>query len=224
MIAMYEWIMLHMWLSSVAHMDGSYCTYEWVAPHIWMSPVAHINESCCTHEWVKVAHTNESYRTYEWIILQIWMRRFPHSRSPAQQRRRNAVSYTATLCNTLKHTATHCNTDYRHSKGGAQENDAAEHPRSKPAHVSLCCTVCCSMLHSRQWRNVTSPQQACSGESLLQCVAQCVAQRVAQHGVVRCSVTCEALLRGSATCEALQARPILRLKNLSILSKEPYVC
>jgi len=28
------------------------CTYEWVMSHIWMSRVSHMNESCVTYEWV----------------------------------------------------------------------------------------------------------------------------------------------------------------------------
>jgi len=197
MIATYEWIMLHMWLSSVAHMDGSYCTYEWVAPRIGMSPVAHINESCCPHEWVKlhiwmshIAHTNESYYEYECVVSHTVDLR--HSKEGA------------THCLRLQHSAIHYNTPQRTAiqiigtakealKKMTQQNIPAE---SLPTWVcvALCCTACWNVLHSRQRRKITSPQQACLGVSLLQCAAQCVAQRVAQLGVVRCSETCEALL------------------------------
>ena len=44
------WVMSHIWMSSVAHMNGSCHTYEWVMSHIWMSHVTHQNESCHAQE------------------------------------------------------------------------------------------------------------------------------------------------------------------------------
>ena len=41
-------------------------TYEWVMSHIWMSHVTHMNESCHTH-------MNESCHTCEWVMSHIWM-------------------------------------------------------------------------------------------------------------------------------------------------------
>ena len=221
------------WMNHVAHVTEYCCTYGWVILHIWMSRATHRNESCRTYKWVvlptwmsQVAHMNESYRTYEWIILRIWMRRVPHSRSPAQQRRRHALSQIATLCNTLQHTATHCNTDYRHSKGGAQENDAAEHPRRKPSHVSLCCTVLHCMLKCVAFKTTT--QNNIAAASLLGCIAFAVCCAVCCTAC--CTTWCGALQWNvwgaaacSATCQALQARPIFCLKNLCMLWKEPYV-
>ena len=52
-------------------------TYEWVLAHVWMSHVIHMNESCHMHEWVmshiwmsRVTHMNESRRPY--VRVQKW--------------------------------------------------------------------------------------------------------------------------------------------------------
>jgi len=91
----YEWVMSHIQMSHVTHMNVS-ChlwlrlhvthmneschTYEWVMSHIWMSHVTHMNESC--HKWIchvtykcVIPHMNASCRiwlshvTYEWVCL-----------------------------------------------------------------------------------------------------------------------------------------------------------
>jgi len=62
-------------LSCVWHTQSCRTCYaqEWVMSHMWMSHVAHVNESCRTCEWVMsvwmshVAHANESYRRCEWV-------------------------------------------------------------------------------------------------------------------------------------------------------------
>jgi len=89
----YEWVMLHMWVSHVAHMDESSRSwriraYEYVVQcvksHIWMGNVVHVNESLQAYGWVRshawmhpimcqVTHTNESCHTREWIMANIWM-------------------------------------------------------------------------------------------------------------------------------------------------------
>ena len=46
-------------------MNESCHTYEWVMSHIWMSHVTHMNESC--HIYM-----NESCHTYEWVSSQKW--------------------------------------------------------------------------------------------------------------------------------------------------------
>jgi len=46
------WVMCHMWMSHVAHMNESCCTYEWVMMHTWMGHVAYMSESCCMDEYV----------------------------------------------------------------------------------------------------------------------------------------------------------------------------
>ena len=56
----YEWVMSHIWMSHVTHMNESCHIYEWVMSHIWHNSgqyVAHINKSCVTYEWV-VCHLN----------------------------------------------------------------------------------------------------------------------------------------------------------------------
>ena len=81
----YEWVMSHIWMSHVKHMNGSCHTHEWVTSHIWMSHVKHMNESCHTHEWVMlhvwmshVTHMNGSCHTYEWVMSHIWISHVTH--------------------------------------------------------------------------------------------------------------------------------------------------
>jgi len=69
------WVVLHMWMSCVVHMDASFCIYEGVMSRTLMSRVAHMNESCCQHErfklqiWIShVAHGNESFRMCEGVM------------------------------------------------------------------------------------------------------------------------------------------------------------
>ena len=107
-LCMYEWVMSHIWMSHVTHMNESCHTYEWVMSHIWMSHVTHRNESSHTYEWVmshicishvthmneschtyecvkshvwmsQVTHMNESCHTYEWVMLHIWMSHVTHT-------------------------------------------------------------------------------------------------------------------------------------------------
>ena len=64
--------MLHIWMSHIAHVNGSCHAYEWVMSHILMRYVTHVNESCHTCEWVMshmwMSHMNKSCYTYEWVI------------------------------------------------------------------------------------------------------------------------------------------------------------
>ena len=63
------------------HVGGCAChTYQWVVSHVWMSYVAHMNESCHTYEWVMsnvwmsyVTHMNESCHLYESVMSHVWM-------------------------------------------------------------------------------------------------------------------------------------------------------
>jgi len=48
----HEWVMSHIWIIHVTHLNESCHTYEWVISHIWMSHITHMNESCHTYEWV----------------------------------------------------------------------------------------------------------------------------------------------------------------------------
>jgi len=59
----YEWVMSHIWMSRVTHMDESWHTYERVIPHIWMSHVTHLNQSCHTYERV-MSHIWTSHVTH----------------------------------------------------------------------------------------------------------------------------------------------------------------
>ena len=58
-----RWVMSHMWMSHVTHVNESCHTCEWVMSHIWMSHVTRMNESCHTCEWV-MSHMWMSYNTY----------------------------------------------------------------------------------------------------------------------------------------------------------------
>ena len=69
----FEWVMAHIWMSHVTHMNESCHTYEWVMSRIWMSHVTHMNESCHTCKWVMshtwmshVTHVDESCHTRAW--------------------------------------------------------------------------------------------------------------------------------------------------------------
>ena len=53
-----EWVMSHIWMSHITHVNESYHTCEWVISRMWMSHITHMNESC---------------HTCEWVILHIWM-------------------------------------------------------------------------------------------------------------------------------------------------------
>jgi len=83
----YEWVMSHIWMSHVTHMDGSCSTYEWVMsnmallgaygkPFTWSLPL----QKCISYEWVMShicmrhdTNMNESCHTYAWDMTQIWM-------------------------------------------------------------------------------------------------------------------------------------------------------
>jgi hypothetical protein len=64
---MNEWVLSHVSMSHVTHMNGSCLTYEWVMSHIWTSHVSHMNASC---------------HTYEWVMSHISMRHVSHMRMP----------------------------------------------------------------------------------------------------------------------------------------------
>ena len=71
----YEWLILRIWMAHVTHMNKSCFTYECGMSHIWMSLVTHVNESCHTckwglsHIWMGlVTRMNGSYHTYEWVM------------------------------------------------------------------------------------------------------------------------------------------------------------
>jgi len=90
----YEWVMSHIWMSHVTHMNESCHTYEWVMSHTWMGHVPHMNESCPTWPcWERMenhlhdrchyrnaSHMNESCHTYAWDTTQIWMSHVTHMR------------------------------------------------------------------------------------------------------------------------------------------------
>jgi len=59
----YDWVVLHVWMSSVTHMNTSCHTYRWVMSHIWTSRITQRNTSCHIYEWV-MSHIWRSYVTY----------------------------------------------------------------------------------------------------------------------------------------------------------------
>ena len=83
----FECVISHnMWTRHATHMNESRHTDEWVMSHIWMSHVTYMNESYYTYEWVMshiwtchVTHINESCHTYEWVMSHIWMSHVTHS-------------------------------------------------------------------------------------------------------------------------------------------------
>jgi len=81
----YEWVMSHLSMNHVTHMNESCNTYEWVMLHVWMSHVICMNESCHTYErvmsqiWMSyVTHINESCHAYEWVMSYIWTSHVTH--------------------------------------------------------------------------------------------------------------------------------------------------
>jgi len=87
----YAWVMSHIWMSHVTHMNESCPTYEWVMSHgcmshvLYASHVSHTNESCPTFEWVMshtrmshAPHMNESCLTHEWVMPLICMSHVSH--------------------------------------------------------------------------------------------------------------------------------------------------
>ena len=55
---------------SHVRVNESCLTCEWVMVHVWMSRVTHMDASCHTH--------NEPCPTYEWVMSHIWMRHVTH--------------------------------------------------------------------------------------------------------------------------------------------------
>jgi len=79
----YEWVISHIWMGHVTHINDSSHTYEWVTfqlwirfsatllppihdrwvtLHIWMGHVTHMSVSCRTYEWI-TSHTYMSHIT-----------------------------------------------------------------------------------------------------------------------------------------------------------------
>ena len=89
----YKWVMSHVWMSHVTHVNESYHTwhvtllirvsahdtrmnesclmYEWVMSHVWMSHVSH-NTS---HDLFVHVYT---WHTCEWVISHVWMSHVTH--------------------------------------------------------------------------------------------------------------------------------------------------
>jgi len=64
----YEYIMSHICISRVTHMNESYDIHEW-GSHVWTRHVTNINASCHTYEYV-ISRVNESGHTHECIVSQ----------------------------------------------------------------------------------------------------------------------------------------------------------
>jgi len=64
-------------MSHVTCLNELYQTYEWVVSHIWMRYVAHMNEAHLAHEGV-MWHMVESCHTFEWFISHTWMSHSTH--------------------------------------------------------------------------------------------------------------------------------------------------
>ena len=119
-----KWVMSHIWMCYVTHMNESWCTYKSdtlmsgaaLVLYVWCIRVcascgARANESWHTYKWVmahwQMSHgtlTNESWHTH----IQSYMRAVHVTF--VSWRHCNALQHTAKYCTTLQHTATHCNT------------------------------------------------------------------------------------------------------------------
>jgi len=58
----YGWVMSHIWMSHVTHVNDSYHTYGWVISHMCMDHVTHMDGLCHKYEWIK-SHTCLSHVT-----------------------------------------------------------------------------------------------------------------------------------------------------------------
>ena len=72
-VACARWVMSHIWMSHVTHVNESRHRYEWVMSHRWISHVTRINESYHTYEraishiWmIHGTHMNESWHICAW--------------------------------------------------------------------------------------------------------------------------------------------------------------
>jgi len=68
-----EWVMSHIWMRHVTHMNESCRTYEWVVSHIWMShgPIAIAQRQSLKRVWKShVTRMNESWHIREWVTDQ----------------------------------------------------------------------------------------------------------------------------------------------------------
>ena len=92
----YEWVMSHLWMSHVTHMDESCHTHTcqtddqmFVSTTEWV--MSHTNKSCHTCKCQRdkldacgidpmshVTHMNESCHTYEWDMSHTWMSHVTH--------------------------------------------------------------------------------------------------------------------------------------------------
>jgi len=97
----YEWVMSHIRMSHVTHINKSFSTYEWVASHtygwvvshMWMSHVPHTNKLCHAYAWVvprTYEHVDESCTTCATPLIHTCVTRLIHIR----------VWYTNKLCHT----------------------------------------------------------------------------------------------------------------------------
>ena len=64
----YEWVMSHVWMSHVTHMNESCHAYEWAMSQVWTSAVTHMNWSCHTYEWYR-EFIHELSRALQQLLL-----------------------------------------------------------------------------------------------------------------------------------------------------------
>jgi len=116
--------------SSASHMNASYHTCEWVMSHIWMCHVTHMNGSC--HKWMShvthgadvrvishmfmnhVTHLNDSCHAYEWVMSHVWMSNGTHvNKSHIANKNESCLTYDWVMshmnesCHTWMSHATH---------------------------------------------------------------------------------------------------------------------
>jgi len=85
-LSVIQWVMSHVWMIHVTHVDELCHTCEWFMSHIWMSHVLRMHESCHAHTHMSdsdlfaicksvshVTHMNESCHTCEWVTSHVWI-------------------------------------------------------------------------------------------------------------------------------------------------------
>ena len=72
-----SWVMSHVWMRHVTHMNESCHTCEWVMSHMWMSHVTHMKYTAGIRRWGFNRYGKSCHR-YEWIMSHIRMSHATH--------------------------------------------------------------------------------------------------------------------------------------------------
>jgi len=120
-----EWVVVHIWMCHVTHMNAPRHTYECVTSYIWMRQVTHMKASyhmydtsyhmyewcwewVLSHSWTShVANTNESCNTHVRVMSHICMSHVIHMNASCHTYERVIHTHTHTHTHTNTHTCTY---------------------------------------------------------------------------------------------------------------------